>query len=355
MDVAFVLPNIPRNPGGGAKMVFQYADYLAIKGNVVTIYYMTDRFLKGRLPDAVRKRIGHIYSRHCPDWYELNKNIIRKAAFDKSDIKDHHDVIIATAVMTAVFVNSLLCHAVKYYFIQGFETFYTNEEEVFQSYRLQLRKIVISKWLKEIVHSQTGEIPVYIPNGIDLSVFKPTVPIEQREKHSLAFHYRNAVLKGCEYAVKTIDYLRDKYPDLEVYVIGNVDCPESLKGKCRYYKNITEKEVADINNRIRVFMSTSIEEGFGLPGLEAMACGCALVTTDYAGAREYAINEHNALISPVRDYMKMAENVIRLFEEEMLLYSISYEAVQSAKRFSLSNSREDFMKELCCSNCIHLN
>lgn len=344
MNVAFVLPNIPRKPGGGAKVVFQYADYLAAKGNMVTIYYMTDRFLKGKLPDAARRTAGRLYAGHCPNWYKLHEKVRHKAAFDENDIEDTHNILIATAVMTAFFVDGLSLECQKYYFIQGFETFYTSEEEVLKSYNLHLKKIVISKWLQDIVYGQTKEIPVHIPNGINLSVFKVTKIIEERSKHSIAFHYREAPLKGCEYAIKTINRLMKKYDDLTVHVIGNVDCPETLKGKCIYHKNISEHEVAEISNNVRVFMCTSVEEGFGLPGLEAMACGCALVTTDYAGAMEYAEHGKNSLISPVRDYEYMSQNVVKLFEDELFLKEISKQAVMTARGFSIEKSRIAFMK-----------
>ena len=39
-------------------------------------------------------------------------------------------------------------------------------------------------------------------------------------------------------------------------------------------------------------------EGFGQPGLEALACGVPLVTTDNGGCREYAVHEETALMVP---------------------------------------------------------
>ena len=341
MDIAFVLPNIPRNPGGGAKVVFQYADYMAAKGNHVTIYYMTDRFLKGRLPRTMRKTVGRIYSKLCPNWYKFQNDVEYRSAFDKTDIKCC-DVLIATAVMTAFFVDEVTFKCRKYYFIQGFETFYTSEDEVLRSYQLNLEKIVISKWLRNIVYKNTGVEPIYIPNGIDLNIFRVTKRISERGRHTIAFHYRKAPLKGCDYAIKTIEILREKYDDLEVFVIGNVDCPDVLKGKCHYYKNIAAEEVARINNMARVFMCTSIEEGFGLPGLEAMACGCALVTTNYAGAMEYAEHGVNALVSPVKAYESMADNVVMLFENDKLIIELSESGSCSSKNFDVNIMTKKF-------------
>jgi glycosyltransferase involved in cell wall biosynthesis len=48
----------------------------------------------------------------------------------------------------------------------------------------------------------------------------------------------------------------------------------------------TEREVAEILRGSRVFLSFSQREGFGLPPLEALACGCAVVGYHGFGGRE---------------------------------------------------------------------
>lgn len=46
-----------------------------------------------------------------------------------------------------------------------------------------------------------------------------------------------------------------------------------------------------------------------------MACGCALVVTDFEGSREYAVPHVNALVSPVADTKAMAENLVRVLTD----------------------------------------
>jgi glycosyltransferase involved in cell wall biosynthesis len=70
--------------------------------------------------------------------------------------------------------------------------------------------------------------------------------------------------------------------------------------------------------RCRVFVCSSWEEGFGLPGLEALQCGAALATTDTKGSRDYAFHERTALVSPPRDTVALARNIIRLLGDEGL-------------------------------------
>jgi glycosyltransferase involved in cell wall biosynthesis len=70
--------------------------------------------------------------------------------------------------------------------------------------------------------------------------------------------------------------------------------------------------------RAAVLVLPSWEEGLGLPGIEALACGAALATTDTKGGRDYALDGETALVSPPRDPKLLADNVIRLLREPRL-------------------------------------
>jgi glycosyltransferase involved in cell wall biosynthesis len=52
-----------------------------------------------------------------------------------------------------------------------------------------------------------------------------------------------------------------------------------------------------------------------MPGLEALACGAALATTDTKGSRDYAIHEETALVSPPREPEALAANVLELLRD----------------------------------------
>ena len=105
---------------------------------------------------------------------------------------------------------------------------------------------------------------------------------------------------------------------------------------------ISNNDVSKINNRSQVFLCTSIEEGFGLPGLEAMACGCAVVSTAYEGIFEYAIDRENALLSPIKDVDAMINNVIMLFENDELRKKIVDNGMKTAKERSFKKAADEF-------------
>lgn len=82
----------------------------------------------------------------------------------------------------------------------------------------------------------------------------------------------------------------------------------------------------------RVFAVGSWFEGFCQPGLEALACGVPLVTTDNGGCREYARHGETALVVPPRDAPAMAEAIGRLLEDETLAKELAANGLDLVER-----------------------
>ena len=68
-------------------------------------------------------------------------------------------------------------------------------------------------------------------------------------------------------------------------------------------------------NTCDIFVFPSLAEGFGLPPLEAMACGVPTVISDCGGVREYAQHETNCLLVPPGDADAMARAIQRLLDD----------------------------------------
>lgn len=351
MQVSFILPSLPRQISGGTKIIFEYANYLVEKGDDVTIYYMVDKCLnKYCIPKIIGMEFGRIVAFRYPKWIKLSNKIQIKGVYLANQVAKG-DIVIATAIRTSFFVKSLshTCGK-KAYFIQGFENWSFSDEEVYQSYQLGMSNIVIARWLKDIVEQKSGQEAFYVSNGIDNNIFFAVNPVKKRKSHTIAFHYRSETIKGATYAIEVIKKIKNKYCDTEVYVIGREERPKELPQWCQYIKNASAQEVAKIDNEVEVFLCTSVSEGFGLPGLEAMACGCALVTTNYLGAMEYAVHGKNSLVEPVKDIEGLTDAVSRLFDDDELRGRISKEAILTGREYSFRNSAIKFRNiliEIC--------
>lgn len=342
MVISFVLPFYAKQPVGGVKVVYEYANYLARKGHRVYIYILKGKTLENvKLPSNLKNRLVKIIiANRKVSWFSFDRKVHRVSinAINDSEIKKA-DIIIATSVETALPVANLdLSKGKKFYLIQDFENWTYSDEKVYFTYGLGMTNIVVAEWLKKVVDKYSEKPSVLISNSIDTMLFKVLVAPESRKLHSIVFHYRKESYKGAKYAIETIKMLYAKYRDLQVYVVSTNNPPDDLPECCVFMKNLSPKEVAAINNKARIFMCSSIEEGFGLPGLEAMACGCALVSSKYRGVLEYAIDGTNALLSPIRDSKKMADNIIKLFENSELRNRLIKAGIETTEKRSLEVS-----------------
>lgn len=344
MDIIFVLPGIPGSATGGSKVVFEYCNWLVEKGHNVEIDYYHSR----KYVDWFKNRLWEISlsykSKYVePKWFDLDKKIKRKVVYKDSDVEGEGKIVIATAIETIDIVKQ--CDSLKKaYIIQGFENWNHSDAEVCATYSLKMTNIVVAKWLKDIVDQHSITPSHLVSNCINTDVFCDKG--ECRRKHSIVFHYRSAEYKGAQYAFEVIKRLKRKYADLAVDVISIEDKPDYLPEYCKFHHNITSEEVAEINNRTEVFMCTTVVEGFGLPGLEAMACGCAVASTSYLGSLEYAVNGENALLSPVKDVDAMVANIMRLFEDDELRKRIAHNGRETGKNRSLEKSAKEFERIL---------
>lgn len=95
-----------------------------------------------------------------------------------------------------------------------------------------------------------------------------------------------------------------------------------------------------------VFVFPSRVEGFGLPPLEAMACGAAAVISDCGGVREYARDGENCLLVPSGDPGAMASAVQRLVTDPALRAWVVAAGRETAPRFPVEQFASECADEI---------
>lgn len=348
MKITFVVKTIPRKIGGGPLVILKLANFLVAKGHEVEILVVEpDMWSRAHMPEFIRKELVRISVKVRPRWFKLSKSVKKNVVFNNKEKINNGDVIIATAVDTANFVYHLPSRCgKKIYFIQGYENWVLPDIEVQKTYGLGMVNITVSNWLSGIVDEFSDSQSINISNGIDSSVFYLRKKLSERPIHSIVFQYRSDSSKGGKYAVEVAKKVYEMYDDVVVNVISNEEKPSCIPNYFNYYQNISQKDVASINNNSTLFLCTSIDEGFGLPGLEAMACGCVVVSSDYTGVHEYAVDNYNALLSPVRDTNAMLENISRVFKNPDLMNTLSKNGIITSTKFSFKNVAERFERIL---------
>lgn len=338
MNIVFVLPMAQKAPVGGYKVVYEYANRLVNDHNI-SILYLNDAPLSNlKLPESMKCIIKHFLTMMRPAWFKLDNRIKKISAYDynlKNSIRDT-DVAICTGIdtvdRTIEIFNKVQCKFA--YFIQDYENWEATDEYCHYTYGLGMTNIVVSNWLKNIVDKYSVSPSILIKNPIDLNVYKIQTPIESRKLHTIGLLYHRMPYKGLKYSLEALRIIKMEYPDLEVYMFGIPQKPKDFPSWIHYIHNAKQQQTVAIYNKVSVWLCASVDEGFGLTGFEAMACGDALVSTAYTGVFEYAKDGYNALLSPVKNVGALVKNVERLFEDDNLRKSLVDNAQKSIKAFS---------------------
>lgn len=94
-----------------------------------------------------------------------------------------------------------------------------------------------------------------------------------------------------------------------------------------------EEDVPALINGARAYLQVTWYEGFGIPPVQAMACGVPVIAADNASLPE-VIGEGNALFVPPDGIDKTARAMERLITDKELVESLRKKGIERAKNFT---------------------
>lgn len=318
-----ILPGL--GDSGGIKVIKKYRELLTELGWDVIIYCPVKSYNLHRYKFAFKNLVHQIYCT-LKTIFEINKKENIKWVWKVSDkfIRDA-DVTMATMWATAYDVNRLNDYkGSKYYFIQGFEI-WDNREWGLESYRLPLNKIVISTWINNKLMETLGIGPFpIVMNGIDTNKFSNPYKVYKPYSETVHLLMLNHTLqkKGVTYGLKSFEKVHEKFPNTELKMFGMCSS-EGLPEYVEYYQNPVPEFLVKLYCEADIFIFPSLEEGWGLTPLEAMACKCAVVGTNTGFVLDIGRDRYNMLISDAGDIDAMANNICNLISDHRLLKNIS--------------------------------
>jgi glycosyltransferase involved in cell wall biosynthesis len=184
-----------------------------------------------------------------------------------------------------------------------------------------------------------------IKTGIDHATFYPEPNEElitsKRSNRAIVFMARgDAYRKGHDSALKVFEALdKDAVTGLELWVCGDFVDENRYSFPVRNFGVVTDIRLRQILSSADIFFYPSRHEGFGLFPLEAMACGCVVVTTD---AIPYARTTSSILTSNVGDTHDLTRSISRLVMDETVLKNLKTRAMEESKKYDISRSKIAF-------------
>ncbi|MDR1759071.1 MAG: glycosyltransferase family 4 protein [Fibrobacter sp.] len=339
MDINILFSSYGVKPNGGFLIAYRYANELAKRGHRINLIHTPSiRSLPVRFYKWIAAFLKMRSAKNL--WFHFEENVNRKYCFSlrEKNIPDA-DITMATTWQTAVILNGYTPKkGRKFYLIQGYETWFGHKEEVDTTWHYNMTKIVISQWLLKLGENMGCRDLHYIPNALDGKKYGVYSDPYSREK-IITMNYAKEEFKGSRDGVEAMKLARKQIPVLRCVAFGKDKRPSHLPDWIEYHENPAQDFlVKQIYNRSYIYLCTSWQEGWGLPPMEAMACGSAVITTDNGGVRDFAIDGENALYCKMKDPRDMAEKIIALHEDKSLHDRLVRSGLEKIPQFSWDRS-----------------
>ena len=161
-----------------------------------------------------------------------------------------------------------------------------------------------------------------VHNGVDTDLFAPRKGVERNPGQLIATASADHPLKGLRYLLEAFAALRRRWPGLRLLLIGQLRA-ESPAGALAHRLGIADavrvvgglaaERIAGLYAESSLAVAPSLYEGFGLPAVEAMACGLPVVCTD-AGALPEVVGDAGVVV-PAADSGRLAGAIDALLRD----------------------------------------
>jgi glycosyltransferase involved in cell wall biosynthesis len=331
MILTFVAPGAPY-PIGGVTMIYEFAAAMADRGHEVHLFhYPVFRQSVAALEDV--------------DWYSFPDGIdhhFPPVGFDPNTAPPS-DIIFGFSSEDAMPAHLGLPVAL----VQGYRMVRPPYER--RTFKAPCPKICIAKWLVGVgleLGVPRNEL-IHVPLGLRHERYRVTRPIAGRPPR-VSFCYNPHPQKGAALALDVLETVKASTPALEVVIFGAGPPTHPIPEWMHYRENPSQDELVDeIYNGSRAFLCTSDVEGFGLPSIEAMACGAVLVTTDNGGSEDYAVPGVTALVTPTGDARGLVSALEGLLGDDRRRIELATAGRDYVERFDWGRTAElleDFLE-----------
>jgi glycosyltransferase involved in cell wall biosynthesis len=322
--------------GGAQRMLVELANGLVTRGHDVTILIPRT----GDIEYTIRAKVVQ-----TKNDYFLNENDYPKADL----IVSNYYLVVPSAQQASqkgkgVHVRLSLCYE---------PTFLKDNHKTYPTYHMTKHVMVLSKWQQEIIALNHGIQGHIVPVGVsqnfkNLQLRKNKNPlvitaIVRKPEGGFSWHREQ------DYLVRELVKVKSRFPHVKL----NLLCPpnelasspslQNLKKTktFTFYSPKNDQEMCYHYNQANIFVVSSIYDAACLPGIEAMRCGAALVTTYCGGNTDYARHQENCLMS-YRFENRLGQDIIRLIKNPALRQKIAKEGEKEAAKWTWQRSISAF-------------
>lgn len=315
---------------GGVNVIIQEAEKMREMGVLVSFYnlYENKEGFQHAYPEV---DIPVIYGMNLRDFVECAR---------------YFDAVCATFNNTLQYFDFQGPKAA--YYIQDFEPLfyeYGSKEYFVASRSYSVRDDVVrvtkTKWNAQKVYDHCNKDCTVIGPSVNVDFFRPKTkkkdgitricamvrPTSRRRGPMMTMQILRKVKEQYGQKVKIAVFGCDKYKDRRF--LENEVCAFD-------YDNLgilRRKEMCRILQDADIFVDFSVFQAMGLTAMEAMACGCAVITTRNGGTDEYGIDGHNCLMIDTEDKEACKAALVNLIENRQFREDMAFNGVKEICSF----------------------
>lgn len=326
MKISLLL--LGRGVAGSVRSSMRVGNELLARGHDVRIFYRDD--LSG-LWNRVRKIWLKLRYGFNNDWLLMfNGRSFCYRKLNATDFSSDELIISMCARTTFDMWNLPEEVGIKVLYCRGAEI--QNRKQLMEALELPIYKIAISSRLAEMIARETNQ-PVVgnVGNGVDTKEYFSSILDSEREGIGSTFGWSKA--KDPDSIIDIMQMLGRRLPGVSRHLFSSGKKPKGVKGV--HFKRLpTIEEARRIYSGRKVWFLASISEGCPNPLLEAMACGCAVVSTDCGSPSDIIKDGVNGFLVEVGNTKAMVDKIVLLYNNEQLRNQICANATKTIESYS---------------------
>ncbi len=306
--------------------------------------------IKLNLPDNfVYHRLSSSFFSKIRDQYEISR-YISKNQFDVFHIVHHDTALIATNIPVVVTV-----HDIAWLDIKG-------RSRIFQKYYYYLTYFAMlsAKYIITVSESTKRRVEHYFPfTAPKIQTIRIACDISYEEELSSSCIEENIAIvsdyklntpyilyvgsfaerKNLLLLIKAMRIVYKKYPKVKLILAGrksgrNDIAPEKLDEEFQIDiidRLKTESELKTLYKNAEMLVFPSLYEGFGLPVLEAMTCGCPVIVSNTTSLPEI-VEDSGILIDPYNE-VELADQILNVLKKPALAKEMIEKGKAQSQKF----------------------
>jgi len=265
-------------------------------------------------------------------------------------VSNDYDIAIATVYSSVELVQKIFSvnsHILPAYYIQDYEPLFFGEGspawlDAALSYTLIPEAFCFAKteWIARTVNRKHGTKVHKVAPSLDHNIYKPAS--KNGDRISIAAMIRpQTPVRGAERTMRIFERISNSATvPLEFNLFGCDSEDPRFKALPQNFdfKNhgvLNRLGVAEVLRQCDIFVDLSDYQAFGRTGIEAMACGCAVVLPLQGGTDEYAIDKINSCLVDTSDEDASYNAIVDIITAPAKMAAMQRQAMLTAANYSV--------------------